>query len=101
LDDLRILSSETVTNAVRHSGRREGDPIDVATTITSTLVRVEVKDLGVGVDTLRPRSLRPPSGLGYVDLLSDRWSSMIGDSFHVWFEIDVHSNALIRRATAG
>jgi anti-sigma regulatory factor (Ser/Thr protein kinase) len=97
LDDLRILSSELVTNAVQHSGRPEGDPIEVTTTVGQTLIRVEVTDSGNGIEPLQPRSTNPPSGLGYVALLSDRWSSSITHSFRVWFEIDVRPNGLVRR----
>jgi anti-sigma regulatory factor (Ser/Thr protein kinase) len=98
LNDLRILSTELVSNAVLHSGRPQGDPIEVLTTFTDMSVRVEVIDQGEGVTSLAPRATNPPSGLQLVDLVSDRWSSNSG-SFHVWFEIDTHRNALIRRAT--
>ena len=96
LDDLRILSTEIVTNAVRHSGRPEGDPIEVVTTFSPTNVRVEVIDQGAGIEPLVARSASPPSGLRLVELVSDRWSSSVG-SFHVWFEIDTHTNTLTRR----
>jgi anti-sigma regulatory factor (Ser/Thr protein kinase) len=96
LDDLRILSTEIVTNAVLHSGRPTGDPIDVVTTFAPTSVRVEVIDQGEGAMPLTPRSISPPSGLRLVELVSDRWSSNVG-SFHVWFEIDTHTNTLTRR----
>src|SRR6478672_6521107 len=88
LDDLTLLSSEMVTNAVQHSGCPRGDPLTVCTTVDHGVLRVEVTDNGVGTGELVPRSLTPPSGLGYVELLSDRWSSRANDSFHVWFEID-------------
>ena len=96
LDDLRILSTEIVTNAVVHSGRPTGDPIEVVTTFGPKHVRVEVIDQGDGVTPLIPRSTSPPSGLQLVELVSHRWSSSVG-SFHVWFEIDTHTNTLIRR----
>jgi anti-sigma regulatory factor (Ser/Thr protein kinase) len=95
LDDLRILSTEIVSNAVRHSGRPPGDPIEVVTTFTSTNVRVEVIDQGQGSTQLTPRSTSPPSGLQLVELVSDRWASV--GSFHVWFEIDTHTDGLIGR----
>jgi anti-sigma regulatory factor (Ser/Thr protein kinase) len=98
LDDLRILSTEVVSNAVVHSGRPTGDPIAVVTRFRPGSVRVEVIDGGQGVTPLRPRSTSPPSGLHLVELVSDRWSSGVG-SFHVWFEIDTRTNALIRRRT--
>ena len=100
LDGLRILSTEIVSNAVRHSGRPAGDPIEVATTFTPTSVRVEVIDQGKGVEPLTPRSTSPASGLQLVELISDRWSSSHG-SFHVWFEIDTHANSFIRPKSEG
>ena len=60
-------------------------------------MRVEVVDQRDGIQPLRPRALAPPSGLGYVELHSDRWSSGTVDSFHVWFEIDVKTDGLIER----
>jgi anti-sigma regulatory factor (Ser/Thr protein kinase) len=96
LDDLRILSTEVVSNAVRHSGRPTGDPIDVVTTFGPSSVRVEVVDQGEGVTPLTPRSTSPPSGLHLLELISDRWSSSRG-SFHVWFEIDTLTDSLVRR----
>ncbi len=89
LDDLRLLTSEIVTNAVQHSGCPQGDPITVDTALGKDVMRIEVLDQGDGVGSLRPRSSSPPSGLGYVNVLSDRWASVIVNSFQVWFEIDV------------
>jgi hypothetical protein len=97
LDDLRLLTSELVSNAVTHSRRGEGDPITVTFTLASERIRVEVVDRGEGVVELRPRSIAPPSGLQFVELISDRWSSLISNSFHVWFEIDVTENHLLHR----
>ena len=94
------MHSEVVTNAVQHSGRPNGDPIDVQTTVIDGVLRVEVTDKGEGVDELEARSITPPSGLAYLDILSDRWSSRVNDSFHVWFEIDVVSGSMIHRAPA-
>ena len=97
LDDLRIASSELVTNAVAHSGRPEGDPIEMVTTVSAEMIRVQVTDQGDGPAPLQPRSLTPPSGLAFVGLLSDRWSGETIESFRVWFEIDTRTNGLIRR----
>ena len=98
LDDLTLLASEVVTNAVQHSGRPHGDPIEVQTTVVDGVLRMEVTDRGVGVHELEARSIKPPSGLGYVEILSDRWSSRINSSFQVWFEIDVVSRDTLYRA---
>ena len=54
-------------------------------------------DGGKGVTPLRPRSQVLPSGLRYVELLSDRWGSDVANRFHVWFEIDVVANPLLHR----
>jgi hypothetical protein len=100
LDDVMVATSEIVTNAVQHSGRPDGDPLTVQASVTEGVFRVEVTDRGVGVHGLEARSIDPPSGLGYVQLVSDRWSSSVGESFHVWFEIDVVSRPVLYRATA-
>ena len=97
LDDLRLLTSELVSNAVTHSRRGPGDPITITFTLASERIHVEVVDRGEGVAELRPRSIAPPSGLQLVELISDRWSSTISNSFHVWFEIDVTENGLLHR----
>jgi hypothetical protein len=63
----------------------------------SRILRVDVADGGEGVTPLRPRSQVPPSGLEYVERLSDRWGSDAADLFHVWFEIDVVANRVLHR----
>ena len=89
LDDLTVLTSELVSNAVQHSGCAADDPLTVQATVADGVLRVEVRDSGDGVGELVPRSTRPPSGLGLVEKMSDRWSSGVTRSFQVWFEIDV------------
>lgn len=98
LDDVKIMASEMTSNSVRHSGRPEGDPLSMSATVANGVVRVEVGDQGHGVANLEPRSLNPPSGLGYLEILSDRWASHQGSSFRVWFEIDVTPRTLLMRA---
>jgi anti-sigma regulatory factor (Ser/Thr protein kinase) len=86
LEDVRLIVSELVTNAVKHGpdGRvkvrlsREGDTI-----------RGEVEDEGTSPFGLR-RSARPGSagglGLHLVESLSDSWGVEAG-SARVWFEL--------------
>ncbi len=97
LDDVTLPASEVVTNAVQHSGCPQGDPLDVQATVLDGVLRLEVTDRGTGVDMLAPRSIDPPSGLGFLEILSDRWSSQVNGSFHVWFEIDVVSRSMLHR----
>ena len=100
LDDLTLLASEVVTNAVQHSGCPQGDLLDVQTTVLDGVLRLEVTDRGTGTHMLAPRSVDPPSGLSYLEILSDRWSSRADDSFHVWFEIDVVNRTMLYRKAA-
>jgi anti-sigma regulatory factor (Ser/Thr protein kinase) len=100
LDDLRLLTSEVISNSVQHSGRPDGDPLTLETSVIDDVLRVEVTDRGKGMLKLTPRATNPPSGLGIVQLLSDRWSSHQSERFHVWFEIDVTSRTTVSRRVA-
>ena len=89
LDDVKVMASEAVTNSVLHSGRPHGDPISVSSNVADGVLRVEIGDEGAGVSNLAARSLDPPSGLGFLSILSDRWGQARNGTFRVWFEIDV------------
>jgi anti-sigma regulatory factor (Ser/Thr protein kinase) len=86
LEDLRLIVSELVTNAVKHGPagrvkirlRREGGT-----------VRGEVEDEGTGPFGLRRRTRPGPIGglgLQLVEMLSDHWGVEAG-SARVWFEL--------------
>jgi hypothetical protein len=100
LNDLKLLTGELVTNAVRHSGCPQGDPITVTVDFEHERVRVEVVDRGDGVASLLARSILPPSGVQLLELISDRWSSAIAHSFLVWFEIGTAANSMLHRPPA-
>lgn len=91
LDDVRLLLSEIVTNAVRHSGAPPGATIGIAVSVTHGRVRAEVTDPGRGFEP-RPRELPQLEaggwGLHLVDRLADRWGVDRGASVRVWFELD-------------
>lgn len=99
LDDLRIITSELVSNAVLHSGRREGVPIKVKTSLAANVMRVKVTDYGAQVSSLPVQPDRR-SGLGFVQLISDRWAAAASPPFYVWAAIDVVTNGLVRRPLA-
>jgi len=100
-DDLRIVTSELVSNAVLHSGKSDGDPITVDTTLSANVFRIEVTDHADVVPVLRAAHERR-SGLAFVAILCDRWAGSTTTPFSVWAEIDVHTNGLVRRpARAG
>jgi anti-sigma regulatory factor (Ser/Thr protein kinase) len=91
LEDVRLLVSEVVTNAVRHGGggRRQHISMDLRFT-DDGLIRVEVTDGGPGFTPGRPEP-RPDRaggwGLVLLDRLADRWGvDLTGDTM-VWFEL--------------
>ena len=95
-DDLMLLLTELVTNAVRHSGATDGAPIEIDLTERPDCVRVEVTDPGAGFD--RPDRVVPDlsktGGLGLVlvDRLSRAWGTrQTADGSHVWFELGLDS----------
>jgi anti-sigma regulatory factor (Ser/Thr protein kinase) len=100
LDDVKLMASELVTNAVQHSRCPEGDPLSLRASVVDGVLRVALGDNGSTADRVEPRSAHPPSGLGVVRLLSDRWSSDRDGLFTVWFEIDVTPRTTLSRANA-
>jgi anti-sigma regulatory factor (Ser/Thr protein kinase) len=91
-DDLLLLLSELVTNAVRHSGANDGEPIAIDLEEKSDHVLVEVTDPGDGF--ARPDQLVPDltktGGLGLVlvDRLARAWGTRrTPKGSLVWFEL--------------
>jgi len=85
LEDLRLVVSELVTNAVLHAGLRVGDPITMTVRVTEGRIRVEVVDGGCGF----PQAPAAPAaglGLPIVDRLSDRWGTERTSETKVWAE---------------
>jgi anti-sigma regulatory factor (Ser/Thr protein kinase) len=91
LDDIRLLVSELVTNAVRHAGAPRGGEIELDVSMEASSVRVEVADPGDGFDP-EPRDdeMTRPGGWGLylVDRIADRWGVVRNAMNRVWFEID-------------
>jgi len=91
LDDIRLLVSELVTNAVRHAGGPRGGEVALDVTIDAPCVRVEVADPGAGFDPEpRDEEMTRPGGWGLylVDRIADRWGVARNRVNRVWFEID-------------
>jgi anti-sigma regulatory factor (Ser/Thr protein kinase) len=91
LDDVKLLVSELVTNAVRHAPHEPGDTVRLSVRMEGELVHVEVCDRGPGFE--RPalgKRLADESGWGLYLLqrLSARWGTESNDHWCVWFEID-------------
>jgi len=90
IDDVRLMTSELVTNSVRHGSLSEGARIDLGVLVTPTTVRVEVTDpgRGFGADAIGPTGDGQSGwGLFFVDRLADRWGVDCGEHTRVWFEI--------------
>src|SRR5436309_1587193 len=76
VDELRLLISEVVTNAVLHGGPDPGETVEMRTEVTAGGVRVEVRDRGRGFEPQPKPEPREVGGLGMVVL--DRMSSSWG-----------------------
>ena len=85
LEDLRLVLSELVTNAVVHG---QGNTLDVRLTADGPVVSGEVVDDGDGFPAPPPPSLdqRGGRGLAIVGALTRQWGIERG-STHVWFEL--------------
>ena len=68
-DDVGIVLSELVTNAVLHAGLEEGDPIHLSARVHHDRVSIEVRDSGAGIPVPRRRTLPPPASPGGRGLL--------------------------------
>ncbi|WP_432512809.1 ATP-binding protein [Kineococcus sp. SYSU DK001] len=83
---LELLTTELVTNAVRHGG----EPIEVRWRRTDGTVRVSVSDGGGGRPQVRhvPPTATGGRGVALVDTLAHRWGSdRAGSGKTVWFEL--------------
>ena len=84
-----LLTSELVTNSIRHAGLGPDDRIVLAARLTPDFARVEVRDGGPGFD---PDIRHQVGGFGLrmVDTLASRWGvdRDAAGSTRVWFEVD-------------
>jgi len=95
-EDLRLLVSEMMTNAVRHgtpTGECPGATIRIRIGVEHQLLRVEVHDQGSGFEPLKrgPASdLGSGWGVHFVNELAAHWGTGRGpDGWVVWFELSV------------
>jgi anti-sigma regulatory factor (Ser/Thr protein kinase) len=88
--NLRLIVSELVTNALRHGS--DGERIDLAVTPKPEFLCVQVTDDGPGLAP-RPRALESEEeggfGLFFVEQLARRWGvTRENRRTRVWFELD-------------
>ena len=84
-----LLTSELVTNAIRHAGMGPDERIILAARLTPDFARVEVRDAGPGFDPTVRADARG-NGLRLTDMLASRWGvdRDEGVGTRVWFEVD-------------
>jgi len=96
-ETLRLLVTELVNNSLKHSGRPQGDPIELTVELSSRHVRAEVVDRGTRGDVLRPAP-KPDSesgwGLYLLDRLAETWGYSGEGPTRVWFTISASRGEL-------
>ena len=92
-EDAQLLTSELVTNSIRHAGMGEGEQIRVRASWTGHVLRVDVYDRpGLEQGPKLAGSIRPAPGadsgwgLFLIDRLTSRWGSTPG---RFWFEVEL------------
>ncbi|HEX9124189.1 MAG TPA: PAS domain S-box protein [Actinomycetota bacterium] len=90
LDNLRLLVSELVTNAIRHGPADPEATVAVTVSLDGRTVHVEVEDGGGGFRARLGPAEDGTSGWGLylVDQLATRWGIREGEPTRVWFELD-------------
>lgn len=93
-DAAALLTSELVTNSVKHSG---SDWVEVAITLGSAVLRVEVSDQSS--QTIRPRTPDVNGGWGFtlIGELATRWGverHSVGKT--IWVELDLRAGQDLR-----
>lgn len=90
LDDVRLLVSELVTNAIRHAHAGPGATVRLIVQADADRLRVEVHDHGGGFSPSVPDPDPTRAGgwgLYLVEQLADRWGVDGANGTRVWFEL--------------
>jgi sigma-B regulation protein RsbU (phosphoserine phosphatase) len=91
VDDIKLVASELVTNAVLHSGCRDDQILAVRATRGPGQMTISVHDPGLSGQEAEPRRggghQRGGWGLALVAALSSRWGSERKDGYSVWAEL--------------
>jgi anti-sigma regulatory factor (Ser/Thr protein kinase) len=89
LDDVRLLLTELITNALRHADMSPGDEIGVKAEVLDGTVRIEVSDPGRNgpVQVRAPGARGGGYGLFLVDRLTSQWGVDRQGGTTVWAEL--------------
>lgn len=86
-EDVRLLVTELVTNAVVHGGAGPETPIEVRVSTTPQAVRAEIEHAGPEFEA-RPRPEEQHYGLFLVEQIADSWGvEPLGGRNRAWFEV--------------
>ena len=96
LEDAQLLTTELVSNSMRHAGLGPDDVIVVTVTCSPGILRVTVQDEGTRKlpEHILAGSIRPSPtgrsgwGLFLVDKLATRWGTKVGGRVGFWFELE-------------
>jgi anti-sigma regulatory factor (Ser/Thr protein kinase) len=99
-EQLALVVSELVSNAVLHAGAAPGDAVRLQIRVRSGRARIEVRDCGAGFDA--PSHVSPDplavggQGLVIVAALTESWGVVRGpDGCTVWCEVVVEEPARV------
>jgi anti-sigma regulatory factor (Ser/Thr protein kinase) len=89
LEDVRLLVTELITNALRHGALTPGDRVSLKASIDDGVVRIEVRDPGNDgeVTPREPGKRGGGYGLFLVEQLAKRWGVDRRDGTVVWCEL--------------
>lgn len=91
-ENAALLTSEVVTNSVRHAGDSTRDGIGMELVLSDDRLRVSVTDDGPGFEPELDGALLDQDtggwGLVLVDRIADRWGVIRNQPNVVWFELD-------------
>ena len=89
LEDVRLLLTELITNALRHADMAPGDEIGVKAELNDGTVRIEVHDPGRDgpVEVRDPGARGGGYGLLLVERLTNSWGVDRLDGTTVWAEL--------------
>jgi anti-sigma regulatory factor (Ser/Thr protein kinase) len=94
LASVELLTTELVSNAVRHGGADEGDTVVLHLATSVTCLRVEVCDHGQGFEPGRPMPYGEGGyGLFIVSEVSNRWGVSRDGGNCTWFELELGEDA--------
>jgi signal transduction histidine kinase len=90
LASVELLTTELVSNAVRHGGAKDGHVLLLRLAVAEGCVRVEVTDGGAGFEPGPPTPYGEGGyGLFLVDEVSSRWGVVREQGTCAWFELDI------------